>query len=513
MSFCKLFNQANYLINEKKINFGLTFLFSIFLLIRCFSLNSETLKSILLLFEVSVLVFYCFRQNVEKFFLILIFLGVFSFEFSIYYSNDFVNTEFFSLFHIPIFGGRFFHFTLILQLLIIIKQDYRFLWLKRLKKNYPHLFYIFFMSCFMQFSGIICGLLSISVENIEDWEWFFYFFKKEFFQFGSVNILFIGILFLLAQKFYFAQKLQQLLLSMFLAMFGVAFFLFSTGYFVVFNDANVLPLPLAQIFLCFLCLFVFYPKLKNTFAISFIGLSAVVLSFLTNSSGKSWLLLMALPIIILYLSIRQKKYLLSLIFSFPLIVGVLAFLFFSESFLEIGHAKNKYEQALALISIFSYDLSEIQYWYSILPESPKIRVEEILNTALEFERKPYFAFAGKGFGGGIEDLRNAFGMFDGSSFGDDQYIKGTFISMHSSFTNIFLKYGIAGLAFFIILIGESILNWHRSPWLVIGTVWLIFFYGYSFSIALWGIPALLLGFYEVDFEKSFGESLCCRKLG
>ena len=98
-----------------------------------------------------------------------------------------------------------------------------------------------------------------------------------------------------------------------------------------------------------------------------------------------------------------------------------------------------------LISAVDVDL------YENIPTSPRMRIEEFLNTLEEYKRKPYYAVFGKGFGGGHRDYRLAYDLYNASAFTDDQYTNKYFVFTHETFNGIFLRSGFYGLIMLIIL--------------------------------------------------------------
>ena len=88
------------------------------------------------------------------------------------------------------------------------------------------------------------------------------------------------------------------------------------------------------------------------------------------------------------------------------------------------------------------------------------------------------------------------------SFGgaEVQWNHGTFYRPHETLNVIFLYHGLIGLCFYIYSLFFVFKNSKKSPWLLIGGIWFLLFYGYSITLSAFGMTALLLGLYEVDVE-------------
>ena len=149
-------------------------------------------------------------------------------------------------------------------------------------------------------------------------------------------------------------------------------------------------------------------------------------------------------------------------------------------------------EAFSLIDFTSGD------YLSNIPDSPKNRIDEFVNIFIEYTNKSTFSIFGKGFGGTTRDHENLFGSFLASYYTDDEYLYNAFNFMHESINNTFLKFGFTGLFLFMMILFRILKSKDMNPFLAIGFVWLVFFYGYTNSLATFGISALLLGFSKYD---------------
>lgn len=137
--------------------------------------------------------------------------------------------------------------------------------------------------------------------------------------------------------------------------------------------------------------------------------------------------------------------------------------------------------------------------------SSGFRFLEFINTAEQYIDQPLFALTGRGYGGSIHS-NGYFVIRSDSYFTEDQYVNDKFYRLHESLNVIFLKHGIIGLVLLLYLIVLTIRGLPHSPWLYIGFIWLLFFWGFQTSLLSIGIPALILGYNEYKRKISNSQN-------
>lgn len=141
-------------------------------------------------------------------------------------------------------------------------------------------------------------------------------------------------------------------------------------------------------------------------------------------------------------------------------------------------------------------------WLENMPHSPKVRVGEFLNVMAEYLRKPYLFFTGKGFLGTTLDYSNIWvdAEISYGAFTDAEWAVGAFYSMHEV-TSLLLTFGLLGIIFVVKYFNLVIKNYRHSLWSLVGFYWLFIFYGYSFTIGVFGCAAFFYSLYEIDNRK------------
>jgi hypothetical protein len=296
----------------------------------------------------------------------------------------------------------------------------------------------------------------------------------------------------------FAAKLKTFLLSVLAGLIIASLLSIISTKRGIYGDKEIILMPLSFFYSTSICIFLFYKEYKSKITIFILAILSLViqLTYPNALTGKSWLgiLYIFFAILIILFQRKQKKALFSIIICFAVFL-ISMHVILENPNTEKNLSFSKLKQAFMLVSITNSD------WYKYLPDSPKTRIEEILNTGIEYYKKPYYLITGKGYGGSIKDHRNTFGYYNEFAFSIDQYNHNTFTSMHETVAVIFLKFGLWGILSFLYIFFLGVANFLRTPWSVIGTLWFIFFVGYSFNLALFGIPALVLGLYESNKEN------------
>lgn len=162
----------------------------------------------------------------------------------------------------------------------------------------------------------------------------------------------------------------------------------------------------------------------------------------------------------------------------------------------------KFAQALGALDVFSHD--SFKSWFESLDNSAQFRIDEIMNISIEYTNNPLFILFGKGLGGTTLHYTNYVNLnWEGdTSFTIEQIKNGFFYQMHESSGLLYLRHGIAGLAFLGYVIYRLISNLKSNPWAMIGLLWFFFYWGFCVSFRL-GALALVLALmkdYENDIE-------------
>ena len=220
----------------------------------------------------------------------------------------------------------------------------------------------------------------------------------------------------------------------------------------------------------------------------FIVIATIVFLLISNASGKLIIITAYSVFYLLTFSDSISSYLKPVLGLVTLTIAIIML-----SIIGVGNNSSssllgiKMGQVISLVNIFNAN------WLSNMEGSPKIRVYEIINTAIEFVRKPYYILFGKGIYGTIQDYTEAFGRVNTSAFSAQQYAANAFYGVHETFAKLFLYNGAAGIIFFIDVCKKCIKRFSDNIWIQIGFFWFIFSYGWNIQQACFGYTALIIG--------------------
>jgi hypothetical protein len=152
--------------------------------------------------------------------------------------------------------------------------------------------------------------------------------------------------------------------------------------------------------------------------------------------------------------------------------------------------KSKIDEILSLFNFFS------GYWYELLEPSTRFRLDEFINIFQHYKLNPFFIPTGFGIVSGAPDYIGGYGLVADGSFPGVEYIFNYFISYHE-ICSFFIKYGLTGFLLLLLVLRKAFMFKEKLPFLVVGSIWLILFWGYSFTLAIIGAAILAIGIMEL----------------
>ena len=264
------------------------------------------------------------------------------------------------------------------------------------------------------------------------------------------------------------------------------------------NRGGLQSLQVSDIYFLLVCsiILVVYDEFNfsSKIVLGVAGILILILSLIYNASGKIVITSIFIPILMVVMMNRKGFSTKTIVILF---VGTVALVLICAFILPMlvntsPLLKIKYDQAMRLLAITSDN------WFENLPSSPKMRITEFINIAVEYLKKPWYAFFGKGFCGTIKDNLGLFDDLSEFSFSQWELQLGAFYSMHESINCFFLVGGFWGLYIIISILIKVFREMHYSPWLVFGFMWVLLFYNYHLSISIYGIVALIVGLHDID---------------
>lgn len=138
------------------------------------------------------------------------------------------------------------------------------------------------------------------------------------------------------------------------------------------------------------------------------------------------------------------------------------------------------------ISILDFS-KDPMVWLNGLGSSVGIRVEQIVNVIIEFMKNPMYILFGKGFGGTITHSWGIYNWNTTSAFSEVQIASKVYSNLHTGMAELMINFGLAGACIVLYLIKKmisAILGKRYNPWIIVGAVFLLFFYSYYWCMIL-----------------------------
>lgn len=453
--------------------------------------SNKVLSLALIGIEVLVLVFLLLNKKYADYLIFYIIFFVFSLEFE----NFVGSAQFFSIKNTRVFGvnlGVWLAIPLIGMFILNFRN------IEQKTKEYKK-----FKSFSLLIIALLClegtiGFFSILIDdnNVGKLKGLWSIFFGELYNFSFLPIFIISAIYVILaydkKHFWNIQiGLQAILVGcvfqrIFTTIFGIqgeyggnSIALFST----VFAFAPFLTI------LPFFCNNLPFPKF--TF---FVGVIGIFADFANGSGGKGIIITLILFFVVVIEMFKSRKAIYQLLGIFVMIAGGMLIITVPRITTD------------GLLQWKIYNVSRMfdfgTNWLENLPHSPRIRVAEFLNIFIEFINKPLYFFTGKGFMGTIKDYSGLFvnATVSYDAFTDAEWTIGSFYSMHE-YASIFLTFGLPGLIFtgkYLLLVAK---NYRHSAWLIIGLYWFVIYYGFSFTIGVFGAVVFFYSIVETDIRK------------
>lgn len=329
----------------------------------------------------------------------------------------------------------------------------------------------------------------------------------------AYNALFIIFVYtvtlnLLSEKVEYVEKIKNLIIGILKGSVVSALVLMVLGNVWETSEGTIyLICPL--VFYWSPVLLLFYRTEKRLSFVIYAALSIIIQIRCTLGIPGAWwittgMILVAFAIeAVSFMIISKKTTVLYLcIILFLGIIFIIGFVILSkgESLLGKGYIAYKLRTALNLLD-FS---SEPMVWLSRLGESVGIRVEEIVNIGIELFRNPFYYLFGKGFGGTITRVWGIFNWNQEAAFSEIQRNYQVYSVFHTGIAEMMINYGLIGFLF-VLRWGhkliKSILGKSKNPYLLAGSLYLLFFYS-SFWCMVLCIVMMAYGVYIEEIRKS-----------
>lgn len=477
--------MVNQGVNNKSLSISLPFLILLagLILLHLFCITNVRLAQLFAIIEALVVLVFLVQKKVST--AVLLF-GIFiltSYDSKFFFAVPVGVEEVFHVASLPF--GISVYFYLLLSIIVFAFSLHNIL---RCKLDFNNLlvkfaiFTLIVVTCMGVFSVISDGFSFIAItrdikDNVMPSLWVISFF------------------FLFYTNKNFVYKYERLIIHVLLAYILVGLITSLTGFLLVRGTRpTILYLPLASFFFTTIILFSNeVPNKKDKIIIAIFFAISVYLQLFFDSclNGKSWLVFISVIAVELYLFARKSV--ISKISS-VLIVILLFGALSSKIVSYINNTENG--KLLEFISLFegaqSGNLDDVD-------DSAQFRFLEFITISDYYRNHPQFLLLGKGLGGGVPNA--GFFVYSETAFSDDQYNNNSFSVMHESLNVVYLKCGLVGLVFFILVLFDGLKKIKFSPLFYIGCIWIFFYWAYSISLLFLGLPAFLIAYQKLEYQK------------
>lgn len=339
--------------------------------------------------------------------------------------------------------------------------------------------------------GTICLLITyiLNDNNIFGANWYHKMIMSELFRMFVLFLTALNAIYILCIFPNYRTKLSNTMLAIMVSLVFtciIGLILGFKGYRAERDDLSFLPLVAFFSF----SLFAFpyykhYKKLKMPLLIIASALMFLMIYRASPLGGKWFLSFILVVMIILYKHLSKKKFMYIVAYAIAFII-VFLFIDINSFFAGNEYMTTKLNDALDLYSYTSVDVLA-----NSEESSSAYRVDELINIAIEYLKKPYYALFGKGLVGSITQ-HTGFMSWDGVGiFSEPQRLAQTYVRVHETINIVFLKYGLIGLWGFVHLLIYVFRSAKYSPWAIVGLLWLLFYVGVYQSM-LFGLVAMIV---------------------
>lgn len=348
--------------------------------------------------------------------------------------------------------------------------------------------------CLMFLTGALFGFVVrwCNDNSLRDtYDLWYYIYEGNLLIYLNLLFLSVGLTYCFVTSKKLVGEFENYLLVFLFGIAAATVFSVLFGWSADYMDNTTLLLSQSAIYGVFLLVYPLYGKKpKSVKILSLVLGAASVFAMLFKSSelgGKWWIYVFFTLLVLLFKMFFSKKRVLKIAAVAVALGAVGGVVLFMNVDFDLGLSETKMHQFFDLLNVFD------RHWYSSLPESPKVRIDEFVNVLIEYVKKPYFALFGKGFGATVT---KHWGETDWSIdsvnvFSQLELKNQVFGIMHETVNRLILAFGVVGIAFIVREIWFAIRRFRDSFPCLIGFVWFIFFYNTVYSALYIGLVCLL----------------------
>lgn len=480
----KYVNTYRKKYNDKLYNYWYILVATFFGVLNCiFSSNSNIKYMIFFQFFIIILLFLL--KKVKKSF---IYHCIFMIT-SINFHNDLKlieegHTIIYNYSKLKLYGNISFSYLIIILFFIyaiFIDRDIKFISNKKLKKFIKMLIILFLTSFFIGLIGIVFDSYDLGY-FIQSFLYFIHilidlFLLMKLYDENDIKIL---------KRLIYSLLISAVLVSIICTVIG-----FSGSYGGVIKLASLDIYGYTPLLLLLLLS-------KNNF---FVGIFGVVSIYIGKDifNGKEIASTVFILLIFIYTVLRflfsgiawkkKRAFIILQVFFILLLIGKNKIMTKLE---DSGLLKSKFQQFISLFSIYKN--------FSKIPNSPKIRVIQLINIFLEYLKKPYMLIFGLGNGSYYLDPYNLFATVNISSgaYKQSEILTKKYIYTHDTFSTLFKQHGIYGVYFLVKWLFYFFRKIRYEKLAIIPFLWLALVYGFNnYQVILFVMITSFVLFLEI----------------
>ena len=445
---------------------------------------SNYYSSLVIVFAEAIILFVLLlgRKYDEFYALFLIFLCM-SFEFN---STTGSNALYgFKAFEIGGINISFLFLIVFLVFYIVSKRDLQF---ERKSEDGQFVYAIFVLGVFGVTNGMITLLLNDNnvnrFQNVES-----LFLGQVYLKFVMELVFAFVTYLILRHKDRSVEKLKMCLVAILIGAIMTMIVSRITSNMGFYGGVSTLQIQNVVRYIPFLYIYSLMEKKRSIKLITFIlATVGTIFTLLYNATGKMIIMYAIIPVVVLIVSFKADKKL-ALLELIALPIGGLIFMnYLMDDLNESVMFSSKLREVAAL---FSFNKG----WLSKMPESPRARIAELIDVLYEYSEHPIRIFLGKGYLGTVKDYMGMItNIKDGYTSAENSL--GAYYGMHESINNLFLINGIMGIAFLVKFFKKLLGSLLKTMNAYSALFWLVFAYGFSFTLTGYGITALMICLFE-----------------
>ena len=455
-------------------------------------------------FEVFVLLYYLMKQDLVSFFILYILFSGTSLSNSVFIYND-PDVPLYCFNQLPLVRGYHNILLLLVAVACILSKRRSFTVLEkraywRAKQTIKIILLMFIFGVFFGLFVLLVndnGLLYLS-------DLWFVNYRRSLLRYLNLLLVAFGIYYCFVSSKNLRERFEDYLLVFLFSSSIATIISVLLGWSADYSSNTTLLLSQSALYNVFLVLYPFYSRkhLRMKMWSFFLGTSSTMCMLIKSSelSGKWWIFILYVFVLIIFRSVISSRIGLKFFGGIMIGISIIALLYLLNSQSAGGLSMTKFIQFRYLLNIKN------PLWYKVLPESPKVRIDEFINIMLEYKEKPWFSILGKGFGASLLKRWGStnWSLSSSGTFTLLELENQVFMNLHESINCILLSFGFFGFYIIFKELLYFIKKFGTDFFCIVGFAWFIFFLSSGYSALYIGLCCFL--YSKIESKYLYMES-------